>query len=393
MTLRHVLVLGLCVAWDARAVAAQQAPAEPPGSATTPISCWWRTDRTALRIGEPFGLTLTCRALEAAKATVVPNLSEMEPGSIQLPPFEVVGGVRHEDVVTAPWRYVQYTYTLRLLGEEFFGRDVSIPATNVRFRVRTGGNEAVEGNEQTYVLPAIPVRILSLLPGQAADIRDPLSGTFGDVEALRSRATIEMVAGAILLGFAGVMLIVATVRGAERLRTRRPVVESRAPAGAVLGRCLREIDAVRADAARDGWSPELAARALAPFRVAGAIALSRPVAQERAAHGGTPREGQLAVRLGVLGRRRVFVSAAVTGDAIERLRTAGNGARPPQARPAVLDAIRDVLAGLNAVRYGRNGADAPDLDRMLDHGSDALRRLRAARRWPMRVAGMMAWRR
>jgi hypothetical protein len=59
--------------------------------------------------------------------------------------------------------------------------------------------------------------------------------------------------------------------------------------------------------------------------------------------------------------------------------------------PEVVDAIRDVLAGLNAVRYGRNGADAHDLDRMLDHGSDALRRLRAAQRWPTRVAGMMGW--
>jgi hypothetical protein len=324
---------------------------------------------------------------------VAPNLTEIEPGSIQLTPFEVVDGARHEDVVTAPWRYIEYAYTLRLLGEEFFGRDVSIPAVNVRFRVQTGGREAVEGNEQTYVLPAIPVRILSLLPAQAGDIRGPLAGTFADVESRRLRATIEMVTGGIFLGFGTVLLLVAAARGAERLRTRRPAVESRAPVVAVLGRCLHDIERVRSDAARDGWSSDLAARALAPFRVAGAIALSRPVAQEKALDGEAPREGQVAVRHGLLGRRRVFVSAAITGDAIDRLRTSGNGARPAPVRPELIDAIRDALAGLNAVRYGRNGADAQDLDRMLDHASDALRRLRTAQQWPARIAGRVAWRR
>jgi hypothetical protein len=379
------------MAWSADVAAVQQSSADRTGA--TPISCWWRSDRAAVRIGEPFGLTLTCRVMENERTTVVPNLSEIEPGSIQLTPFEVVDGARHEDIVMPPWRYLQYTYTLRLLGEEFFGRDVPIPAANVRFRVQTGGNEAIEGNEQTYVLPAIPLRILSLLPAQAADIRDPLAGTFVDVEARRFRATMEMVAGVILLGFAGVLLIAAGVRGVERLRSRTPSVEARVPDAAVLGRCLREIERVRSDATRDGWSPDLAARALAPLRVAGAIALSRPVAQARAGSGETPREGQLAVRHGVLGRRRVFVSASITGDAIDRLRTASNGARPPDVDSQFVDAIRDALAGLNAVRYGRNGADTDELDRRLEAGSDALRRLRTARRWPARIAGMATWRR
>jgi hypothetical protein len=373
---------------------AQRTTAQPAGGGAGPISCWWQTDRAAVRIGEPFNLTLTCRVMESERATVVPNLSEIEPGSIQLTPYEVVEGARHEDVVTSPWRYVQYTYALRLLGEEFFGRDVPIPAAAVKFRVQTGGSDAVEGNERSYVLPPIPVRILSLLPVQTADIRDPLAGTFAEVEARRVRAATEMVAGAILLGFAAVLLMVAGVRGTDRLRTRRPAVEATVPAGAVLGRCLREIESVRSEAARNGWSPELAARAFAPFRVAGAIALSRPLAQAPATGGGEPREGQLELRHGLLGRRRVFVSAAVTGDAIERLRTAGNGTGPSRVPPQLLDPIRNVLSSLNAVRYGRNGGvDSLDLDRMLDEGSDAVRRLRTARRWPTRLAGMVAWRR
>ncbi len=79
---------------------------------------------------------------------------------------------------------------------------------------------------------------------------------------------------------------------------------------------------VRAEAVRDGWTPSLAARALAPFRVAGAIALQQPVAQTLVA-GDTPtREGQLALRHGMLRRRYALVSASITADAIDRLRTA-----------------------------------------------------------------------
>jgi len=385
---RLALAAGLWIAWTASAAAVQQTPAEAGGGAG-PIACWWTADRVAVRIGEPFGLTLTCRVFETPRATVVPNLADIEPGSIQLPPFEVVAGTRQDDLVAPPWRYVQYAYSLRLLGEEFFGRDVSIPATAITFRLQTGGAEAVEGREQTYELPALPVRILSLLPAQAADIRDPLAGTFADVEAWRSRATLEMVAAAILFAAAAVMLLVAGVRGADRLRSRRPVVEARAPAGAVLGRCLREIERVRTGA-RSGWTPELAAQALVPFRLAGAIALSRPVAQEPVGGPASLRAGQLAVRHGLLGRKRVAVSAAITGDAIDRLRVGANGAVPPYAGPQVLDAIRDVLVGLNAARYGRNGSEGRDLDRLLDEGSDALRRLRAATRWPARGARALA---
>jgi hypothetical protein len=394
MRSRLALATGLWVAWTA-AAAAQPATAAPRGG-PGPIACWWAADRAAVRVGEPFGLTLTCRVLETARATVVPNLAEIEPGSIQLTPFEVVEGTRHQDVITPPWRYVQYSYRLRLLGEEFFGRDVPIPAAAVKFRVQTGGAEAVEGNEQTYLLPQIPVRILSLLPAQAADIRVPLDGSFADVEARRSRATVEVVAATILFAASVVVLLVAGVRGAERLRGRRPSAAPTAPAGAVLGCCLSEVERVRAAAARDGWTRELAAQAMAPLRIAGAMALSRPVAQEPARGDATPREGQIAVRHGWLGRRRMFVSAAVTGDAIDRLRAAGSGGRPSQAAPQVLDGIRDALARLNVVRYGRGGTESADVDRVLGEGSDALRRLHAAARWPARAAGAvrgMAWRR
>ena len=387
------IVLAGLAGWSAIPVAAQSPAKDAAGSSvdTTPMTCWWMTDKGAVRVGELFGLTLTCRVMETAAAKVVPNLSEVEPTSIELTPFEVLQGTRHDDIVAPPWRYIQYVYTVRLLGDEFFGRDLPIPATNLTFRIQTGGAETLEGAEHRYVLPAMPMRILSLLPAQAADIRDPAVDTFGDLEARRSRATMELVASAIFFGFAVVSAIVAGIRVAERYRQRGPVVEQTVPVGTVLGGCVREIHGVRAEALRDGWSSSLAARALAAFRVAGAIALKQPVAQAFVA-GDTPtREGQLAVRHGLLRRRHALVSASITADAMERLRVASNGNRPPETRPDVLDPIRDALIALNAVRYSRAGrVDIQALDQTLDNGCGALRRLRLARLWPVRAAAVLS---
>ena len=393
--------------WAAESPVAAQSPpggADPAGVETHPMSCWWKTDKNAVRVGEPFGLTLTCRVMETDRVAVVPDVSEIEPASIQLTPFDVLEGTRYEDMIAPPWRYLQYVYTVRLLGEEFFGRDVAIPPTNVTFRVRTGGAEIVEGSEHTYVLPSMPMRILSLLPVEAADIRDPAVDTFGDIAARRFRATMELVASAIVFGFAAVLLMMAGLRVTERFRTRGPAVERTVPVRTVLGGCLHEVERVRAEAAREGWTPGLAGRALAPFRVAGAIALSQPVAQTLVAGDAPAREGQIALRHGLLRRRRALVSAAITAEAVDRLRRAGNGARPPGVDQDGLDQIREALAGLTAARYGRDGGvEGQDLDRMLDNGHGALRRLRVARLWPARVAealaksaavfGLRSWRR
>jgi hypothetical protein len=162
------------------------------------------------------------------------------------------------------------------------------------------------------------------------------------------------------------------------------------PVRTIFGGCLHEVDAVRAEAAREGWTPGLAARALPAFRVAAAIALSQPVTQTFVT-GDTPtREGQLALGYGLL-RRRALVSAPITADAIDRLRPAGRQDRPPGVNQDALDQIREALIALSAVRYGRNSpVDGEELDRRLDNASSALRRLRVARLWPARAAAALA---
>jgi hypothetical protein len=122
--------------------------------------------------------------------------------------------------------------------------------------------------------------------------------------------------------------------------------------------------------------------------VAGAIALKQPVTQTLMAGDSPAREGQLALRQGLLRRRRAMVSAPITAETIDRLRAASNGSRPPEANRDVLDHIREALVSLNAVRYGREReVDVQTLDQTLQNGGRALRRLRRAKRF-----GMGAWR-
>ena len=160
-----------------RPAAAPKLKPKPGQVESDPIRCWWKTDRTSVRVGETFGLTLTCGVIEAGPIAVVPALTQLEGGAIQLTPFEVVSATRRADVVVAPWRYVQFEYQVRLLNDGYFGQDMSLPALTVTYNLKSAGAESA-GRDQSYVLPALPMRILSLVPRPANDIRDASSLTF-----------------------------------------------------------------------------------------------------------------------------------------------------------------------------------------------------------------------
>src|SRR5262245_45606988 len=134
------------------------APVTPPPRApkagevsSDPIRCWWKADRTAVRVGERFGLVLTCSVIETGPITVVPVLNQLEPGALSLTPFEVVNGRKRDDVLSPPWRYVQFEYELRLLSDGFFGQDVNIPALTVTYNLSSAGT-GQQGRDQQYNL-------------------------------------------------------------------------------------------------------------------------------------------------------------------------------------------------------------------------------------------------
>ena len=265
--------------------AAARLPPRPGQVESDPIRCWWKTDRTSVRVGETFGLTLTCGVIETGPIAVVPALTQLEGGAIQLTPFEVVSATRRADVVVPPWRYVQFEYTVRLLNDGYFGQDVSLPALTVTYNLKSAGADSA-GRDQSYVLPALPMRILSLVPRAAerhprrlvahlrrdrvaALLRHRGAGGGGDRAGVRRR-----------------------VRGARgpALRAALPGADARvrAPgAGGVAARRLRRgaARACRRTRAPSGWSPELARRALPAHphcRRLGARSPHRAAARRRA---------------------------------------------------------------------------------------------------------------
>src|SRR5919201_4732299 len=162
-----------------------------------PVRCWWRTSAGAVRVGETFTVVLTCAALETDEVKVVVDQSKLEPSVVQFAPFEVIGGAHAADPRAGDRRFFQYEYRLRAIAENLFGKDVQLPETKISYRIQSHAGEGpaapgpravLEGRDQTYVMPPQSIRILSLVPGDASDIRDSAHETFGDVDLRSFRA-------------------------------------------------------------------------------------------------------------------------------------------------------------------------------------------------------------
>src|SRR5947207_5375402 len=138
----------------AAAAQAQTLPKSPPDVAVAPIECWWKTDRSAIRVGEQFELTLTCAVLDTDKVKVAVDESSLAPSALHLVPFEIVGGQRFRDILNSPRRFFQYDYTMRILGEDFFDKEVSLPRLQITYRVQNtlNGGPALAGREAQYSL-------------------------------------------------------------------------------------------------------------------------------------------------------------------------------------------------------------------------------------------------
>ena len=372
----NALVVALALLCTGGAAAAQDAPAGPrPGEIeTAPIQCWWRTDTAEVRIGQRFTITLTCGVIETSRLRVVASTNQLDPGAVQLTPFEVVSGTRRDDVMAPPWRYFQYDYRVRLLSEGFFGQDVTIPELPVTYTIQAAAGGGAQGRDQIYRLPALPLRVASLVPRDAADIRDAPAAGFEAVEARRFRAASATLGGVILLGFAGVLVVAAGVRAASRVRGRRTAAARPLAPAIVLTAGLRSLEQVKAGAAGEGWTTALARQALAAVRAAAAVGLGRPVVQSAASRETAAREGQLLVRRGLVRRRHWTISAATTAPALERglgQLAAGSSRRTPLA------ALRAALGVLTAAAYARDGAlDAAALDAALEQAVGAMRQMR-----------------
>lgn len=351
-------------------------PTNPAEVVAPPIECWWKTDRSAVRVGEHFTLTLTCAVLDTERVKVVVDESGLAPSALHLVPFDIVGGERFRDIRNAPRRFFQYQYVMRVLGEEFFGREVTLPRLQISYRVQNSlqGGAALQGREAQYSLVPVPIRVLSLVPAGAADIRDTPVDTFGDVDRRLFRSNLLLILAGVAFVLAGLMAVMLVARAAVKRRAATASRQRTLSAGAVLRAASRELGAVQSDSQSGGWNNDLAGRAAAALRLAGAVALSRPVSHTEVDRATPPTEGQVAAApgfgLGMLRGKKVVLSASVTPDS-----TPLNGHAAPAAE--LWRALSHPLGLFTAVRYSRDGGiDGTALDAALSEGRDVVRRLR-----------------
>jgi hypothetical protein len=351
-------------------------PTNPAEVIAPPIECWWKTDRSAVRVGENFTLTMTCAVLDTERVKVVVDESGLAPSALHLVPFDIVGGERFRDILNAPRRFFQYQYTMRVLGEEFFGKEISLPRLQISYRVQNSlqGGTALQGRETQYSLVPIPIRVLSLVPPGTADIRDTPVDTFGDVDARLFRSNALLITAGVAFVLAGLMAVMLLARAAVKRHATASARHRTVSPGTVLRAASRELGAVQSASQNGGWNDELAGRAAAALRLAGAVALSRPVGHHQIDRHMMPTEGQVlaAPSLATLRGKRTVLSAAVTPGTIA---LNGKSASTSESWQPLSEALRT----FSAARYSRNGGvDGTALDAALAEGRDAIKRLRLA---------------
>jgi hypothetical protein len=334
-----------------------------------PVTCWWRTSAPSVRVGESLTVILTCSLLQTDAARAITDESRLEPSVVQLPPFEVVGGARAKDLTTAGRRFVQFEYRLRTIAENVFASEVALPPLEITYRVesRVAGGDSLAGRDRTYALPPLTVRVLSLVPDTAVDIREAPVATFAEIEAGQSFGTTFRIAGVALLALGLLVLALGMSSAARRRRASRTPSQRMLSAAAILSAVRRELIAVQDQVRSSGWTSDLAGRALAAVRIVAAYATDRPVTQRlTSASSVQSSTGELVVS-GRTGPSAAVSSAVATTDD---------------------DELHDALASLATARYGRETTFDARLDEALEVGVRRTDLVLAERPWTEKL-----WRR
>mgnify|MGYP001607144810 CR=1 FL=1 len=375
-------------------------------SGIEPIKCWWRTDKTSVRMGEIFSLALTCRLTEAEKAKTILAESALEVGALSLSPYEIVSGELHRDLKEGIFRFVQYEYVLRIVGEDFFGKETAIPPLDLHYKIEYRAGDASgksASRDETYRLPALPIKVQSLVPKEAEDIRDyhglatvgrarqrelAAMAAFAIAGILALLALIAVLVGVVGMvrglktasssgaGLSGVVLLRKLQRVLKKIRRLRKSelwnVELVGEAAAVL-----QIKRLRKS---EPWDDELLVRAMSVLRVAAALALRREVSQSLVSARERGLEGQVKLRQGLFPPRKVLVSANVTPEDVKSALEGMTGLRGGRRLAASVIAI--ALSGFNDARYrGLTAESFKRLDEALDLGITAVSILRGDGFW------------
>ena len=393
---RAALALALAATVLVAAMVGAQPPSPPPAttgplpvlSSDQPLQCWWRASPGAVRVGQILEVTLTCAVLETPSVRAVPDESRLSVASVQLMPFEIVGGTHPPDVRSADRRLFQYVYQLRLLGADLFGRDVNLPPLAIPYRVQSqaGSATAQAGRDLVHLMPILPIRVVSQVPADAEDIRDSAEASLARIDTLRFRAT-AFGAAAMVLGALGLGLVAALgalVPAFGRLRTGRTKVAGGVADRLVLRHAAGVLDRLASEAAGAGWTPERLAEAHGAVRLTAASVMRDGVRQVRLGPTAPVPEGRLLVRRRFR-RARTAVTAHVTAEAVARV-LAAMPLTVPATERSRLERLRDSLDALTRATYvaDANLDERAPIDDAVATARDIAREVARERRWSPR---------
>ena len=362
-------VLGAAVTLSAQHQGHQAPPARPGAKAEPapqpvnalgwePIRCWRQSSAGAIAIGETFSVVLTCAVYEGDNAQVIPDESRLGIASIQVAPFEILGGSHPPDVRRGSRRYFQYDYQLRIISSDAIGRDVNIPPLPISYRIhsRVGAAATLEGRDLSYVMPMMPIKVLSLVPADAADIRDASEASLGALDALRFRSSLFRV---LALAFGALAAVVAALALVPLARSRVATGRDepgRVPDRAIVDHAAEDLRALQSRANAEGWSDETVARALGSMRLIAAAAIGQAISRKPLAADGVEPAGRLLVRHGILRKTGTTVSSAATADDIARAQSTNGSSTTRQQQ---LEGLQSGLSALTSALYGQEPVRDP----------------------------------
>lgn len=381
---KRLLAFVLILSGLAGAATAQQPPARDGNVRNVevdPIRCWWLTSAGAVHVGEQFDITLTCAVLESEAVSVVVDESRLGNAVVQMAPFEVVSGSHPPDLHEGIRRFFQYEYRVRIINPDVIGTDIRIPDMGLHYRVnsKVEGNTAVQGRDLLYYLPPMVIKVHSMVPDGATDIRDATGARFAALDGLNFRAGVFNILGLALMAFGALIVLIVLVRLARGSRKRTPAEQRVLSTGTLLGVATHELAAVRSERGSAGWTDDLVDRALAATRVAAAGALGRTISQRTTSDDVVVGEGRLLTRGPRRGTKRV-VSAATTAHDVARHISRLSTSDP---RRSNLEALRDALSAFTAAQYGREaGNQESALDDALESASRAASAVKSEHSFP-----------
>ena len=348
-----------------------------------PIRCWRQSSAGAISVGEAFTVVLTCAVFEAENAQVVPDESRLGVASIQMAPFEILGGAHPPDVHRGSRRFFQYDYQLRIIGPDAIGRDVNIPPLTISYRIhsRVGAAATLEGRDLSYLMPMMPIKVLSLVPLDAGDIRDASEASLGAVDSLRYRSSLFQVLAVTFGALAAVMVVLALVPLARSSAKTTSAERGRVPDRAILARVAEDLTDIQSRVSAGGWTDDLISRALQSMRLVAAAAIEQTISQRPLIATAAAPEGRLRVRHRALRSAIVSVSSPVTADDVARARSEQTR-QFSTTRQQQLEGLQTGLSTLDAALYRQDPArDAAALDESIRHAISVAKDIADERSW------------